>query len=409
VPWALSDSRKDCAGWAVFNQATGALVKCHRTKAEATAHLKALYANAAPGEAGRFLAGDQSLGRMEERASGIDTSPWDGNRAMTECKTASDYAKVCAGEVAGDPGLRSSHKLPHHFLASYPDPNVGGVQAALQRFSSTQNLTNAAEARAHLEAHMKVIQGAQGNNRDTEDRPSPFGVRFMEGGYEVRDQGERASPLMVGHFTPFNEWTEVDSFFDGHFMERVHPGALQDSLAQRTPKVTLNHGKDPTLGKKVIGMPRVVREDSTGGYYEVELFRSLDPLVVEGLRAGAYGSSFTFLSEAEDYVRAPGPSDHNPKGLPERTILKAQVPEFGPVTFNQYEGATAALRFTDDFIFGQLTHGEGLRRFHEYVQRTSANSVEDKPPEDKPRPPGPESIRRFTSREEYLAWINSQT
>lgn len=92
----------------------------------------------------------------------IDHSPWDGNRAMTECKTAEDYNKICAGKKAGDPALRESHALPHHYLAKHPAPNADGVRAALQRLDQTEGLTNRAEAKAHLDAHMQDIHDAGG-------------------------------------------------------------------------------------------------------------------------------------------------------------------------------------------------------------------------------------------------------
>jgi hypothetical protein len=39
-----------------------------------------------------------------------------------------------------------------------------------------------------------------------------------------------------------------------------------------------------------------------------------------------------------------GRSDYDPQGLPERTILDAEVMEFGPVTYPANVGATAGLR-----------------------------------------------------------------
>ena len=50
-------------------------------------------------------------------------------------------------------------------------------------------------------------------------------------------------------------------------------------------------------------------------------------------------------------MRTPKPPRHNPHGLPERTVKEAKVPEFGPVTFPAYAGATAGVRsMTDDFL-----------------------------------------------------------
>src|SRR6266540_707466 len=201
---------------------------------------------------------------MAERAA-VDESEWDGNRAMTECQSASDYNKICAGETAGDPALRSSHKLPHHYLGKHPAPNADGVRAALQRFSITQGLTNREAARAHLEAHMTTIQNQSQASSDGEfeDRRDNLVRAIDRSSYELRDDGD-GSPLLVGQFIPFNEWTEIDSLYEGHFMERFAPGAITRSLAERTPKVLFQHGRDPEIGDKPLGKPDVVGEDARG-------------------------------------------------------------------------------------------------------------------------------------------------
>jgi hypothetical protein len=46
----------------------------------------------------------------------------------------------------------------------------------------------------------------------------------------------------------------------------------------------------------------------------------------------------------EQFIERPGKSPHNPEGIPERTLKEVDVPEFGPVTFPAYAGATAGLR-----------------------------------------------------------------
>ncbi len=149
---------------------------------------------------------------------------------------------------------------------------------------------------------------------------------------------------LVGHFARFNEWAEIDSYSEGHFLERIAPGSFVRTLAEDRIRVTLNHGKDPDLGDKPIASPDVLREDPEGAWYEAPLLDGVPLLVVSGLRARQYGSSFRFEVIGEDFDRGAKRSDYNPQGLPERTITEARVHEFGPVTYPAYEGATAGLR-----------------------------------------------------------------
>jgi Predicted phage phi-C31 gp36 major capsid-like protein len=217
-------------------------------------------------------------------------------------------------------------------------------------------------------------------------------------GYEVRDAGA-GQPVLAGHFAVFDEWTEVNSMWEGHFLERNAKGAFEKTIKSNRDrmKVTLNHGSDPDLGDKVLGTIDELGEDDRGVAYEVGLFPSVPPLVMEGLRAGVYGSSYRFRVLREEWVEEPGVSDHNPQGLPERTVKEAEVGEFGPVTFPQYEGATAGVRsLTDEYLFGELTADpKRLAAIIDYRRGlttadipTADKSKGDKPPkaESEPKP-----------------------
>jgi hypothetical protein len=398
MPWHLDSSHPSCSGWAVVLDATGKVVPggCHPTKAAALKHLAALNANVK----------EASMVDQATRAA-VDNSAWDGNKAMTQCSTAADYNKICAGKTSGDAALRSSHKLPHHYLAKAPVPNAAGVRAALQRFGQTQGLTNAAEARRHLEAHMATIQAQEASALPTADLYRAI-APSMEN-FELRDEGDKPPTLTV-RFARFNEWTEIDSWFEGRFMERIAPGAFVDSFAERTPKITFNHGRDPDLGDKLLGHPVTAREDDIGGVAEAPMFAGVPQLVVDGLRAGAYGASFRFGIDDEEIVHKPEVSDHNPEGLPERTIVKASVFEAGPVTFPAYAGATAGVRsLTDEFRPATETVAELARRRPGELARMiedvlKKKGAEEKPPEEKPLPV-PE-VRRFRTREEWLQWMS---
>jgi len=178
-------------------------------------------------------------------------------------------------------------------------------------------------------------------------------VRSLPVAVEVRSDEDGAAPVLHGHLARFDEWAEIASFWEGNFMERIAPGAFKKTLRENRDKirVLLNHGQDPMLGDKPLGAVRSLSEDEEGVPYEVELFRGIPDLVMDGLRAGQYGASFRFKVVRQDIEEEPDPSAHNPKALAERTIRELQLHEFGPVTFPAYEGATAGIRsLTDRFL-----------------------------------------------------------
>lgn len=186
-------------------------------------------------------------------------------------------------------------------------------------------------------------------------------VRAWRPGLEVRNDDTSGGEILKGHFVVFNRWTEIDSWFEGNFMERVAPGACKKTFREQrdSMRVLLQHGRDPQIGDKPIGSISTLREDEEGGYYEAPLFKGLPDLVVEGLRANQYGASFRFRVMREEYDKEPSVSDHNPKGIPERTIKEMQIFEFGPVTFPAYSEATAGLRsLTDAYLFASFAQAD---------------------------------------------------
>jgi hypothetical protein len=228
------------------------------------------------------------------------------------------------------------------------------------------------------------------------------------GDYELREEGD-GPPLLFGHFTPTGEWAEIESEREGHFLERSVAGAFDESFERSKPKVTFQHGRDPSMGDQILGIPSVLRSDA---YAEVPLFDGIPPLVMSGLRNKAYGMSYRFSVDDQDVVRKPSKSDYNPGGLPERTITKASVFEFGPVTYPAFVGAKAAVRSLTDWYQPQTFEDElsMLAREHprdlaaqiekalKGVAQTGSAAEHVEPPP--PTPP------RFRSREEFLAWMS---
>ncbi len=301
---------------------------------------------------------------LEERA--VDTAPWDGDKAMASCSAKASpgpcYSAICAGRKAGDAGNRASYALPHHRTPGGP-PNADGVRNALSRLPQTQGLTNRAAAQAHLDAHMKAVQAASGSksadpqgHEHALEHPT-FGYRSMNVELRQRDAGEGlpAKPVIYGEFAKFNEWAEINDLFEGNFMEQVAPGAFKRTFEEDRANIRLlfQHGRDAMMGSKPMGVIETLEESKTGAAYEAPLFRGIPELIMEGLDNGQYGASWRFSVESDQWVDHPKPSDHNPRALPERTLLEVRVAEFGPVTFPAYTSATAALRsrsLTSEFV-----------------------------------------------------------
>lgn len=159
---------------------------------------------------------------------------------------------------------------------------------------------------------------------------------------------------MEVRFSPFNVWYEIDSFWEGTFLERTQHGAFAKTIKESRDAIRslFNHGFDPQIGDKVLGSIEDLREDPDTAVGDVRLFdtfyvRELLP----GLESGSYGSSMRMRVVKEQWDDEPEPSDYNPRGLPERTILEVRLLEFGPVTFPANPEATAGVRSaTDDFV-----------------------------------------------------------
>lgn len=237
-------------------------------------------------------------------------------------------------------------------------------------------------------------------------------VRAQKGDFELQRETESAMPKMHGHFSVFDQWTEIDSLWEGNFLERVAGGAFKKSFADtmRSIKVTFNHGQDPQLGDKVLGIPEELEEDDYGARYVVPLFdTTYNRDLLPGLEAGAYGSSFRFRVLKEEFNQTPKESAYNPKGLPERTIREAQVFEFGPVTYPAYEGATAGVRSaTDLYVMERFTRNPAqLRQLLEALRDVKAlpddgaalHSVSES---------RPVATKRFHSKDEWLAYLTQE-
>lgn len=176
---------------------------------------------------------------------------------------------------------------------------------------------------------------------------------------EVRAATTDDGNTMFGHFSVANRWTEINSWFEGRFLERVAHGSFERTFKERAGQIRVlyDHGHDPQIGNKPLGPPKVLREDGKGAYYEVDLFdteyvRELKPAI----SAGQMGASFRFRVVGEEWSEPRSASKHNPEKLPERTITDVDLYEFGPVTFPAYADASSGIRSGTDQFFDRLLH-----------------------------------------------------
>lgn len=246
------------------------------------------------------------------------------------------------------------------------------------------------------------------------DNGRPREIRAWKSDYELRADEDGGMPTMFGHFAVFNRWTEINSWFEGHFLERIVPGAFRKTMKENRERIRalFQHGQDPQIGNKPLGPIDDLREDETGGYYEVPLLdTAYNRELIPGLEAGLYGASFRFEVMREELVEKPELSEDNPRGLPERSLKEVRLHEFGPVTFPAYAEATADLRsLTDHFLFEQI------ERHPEQVRALLSLDIPDLSPnaEDAPSTPDAgtatsgqerrESRDYLTDREEAPAW-----
>lgn len=182
---------------------------------------------------------------------------------------------------------------------------------------------------------------------------SPGAVTLRTKTGEGGPGADNGGSTMFGHFAVFDQWTEIHSYFEGDFLERIAPGAFGDTFRAKAGQIRVlyDHGQDPSVGSKPLGSPDILREDANGAYYEVSLFR---PEAVGGfdvkpaLSAKQLGASFRFKVIGEEWVTRSEATKDNPSKLDERTITKVDLYEFGPVTFPAYPHASAGLRSRSD-------------------------------------------------------------
>lgn len=351
----------------------------------------------------------------------VTDGTWDGPAAEAAVSTpitqgvASDLWAWQKGEW---PTEKSGYKFPHHFVSDGKPgtASIAGVNNAMARVKGA-DIPDADRAgvEAHLKAHQDDYKGDDKKkdvkkSDDLDDlveiarelglqvgvtpgtpRHGDVGIRaILDAPWEFRDDlgtDDGSLGLLTGHFAVFNRWTEIDSFWEGRFLEMLAPGAFTKTFAEnrRGMRCLFQHGRDPQVGMKPLGPIQEVREDGdVGAYYEVPLFdTSYNRDLLPPIKGGQMGASFRFQVMREEVTTKPDRSEHNPDGIEERKITEVKVREFGPVTFGAYEDATAGVRSLND-LFEE--DGERMRQLLTHLRSrrrgvTAPREVEDPHPQ----------------------------
>lgn len=192
---------------------------------------------------------------------------------------------------------------------------------------------------------------------------------------QVRADEESASDGTLGtmeiRFSMFNTWYEIDSWWEGRFLEQTAKGAFKKTISDHNgrknesagAKVLFNHGHDFHIGDKLLGGIRSLTEEKTSPLGIVDLDdTSYNRDLLPGLKRGGYGSSFMFRVIRDEWNDEPGKSEHNPEGIPERTIKEVRLFEFGPVTWPANPESTAGMRCvggTDSYYAAERSRNPG--------------------------------------------------
>lgn len=248
-------------------------------------------------------------------------------------------------------------KLPHHFVDSDGTPgaaSLNGVRNALSRLPQTDGISGSERdtIERHLRNHLPDDEDDEDDDEGNSHRPGGV-TRAVDDAPSDPD----ALATMEVRFSPFGDWYEIDSIFEGRFLERTVRGAFAKTIRESRSqvKVLYDHGMDFQVGHKILGAVDDLREGDDSPLGVVSLFdTSYNRDLLPGLRAGSYGSSFRFRVMRDEWVDEPGRSAHNPDGIPERTIKEVRLFEFGPVTFPANPEATAGVRCLTDTYYERM-------------------------------------------------------
>jgi HK97 family phage prohead protease len=262
------------------------------------------------------------------------------------------------GDVTyADPGYQADK------VKRYPLDSKEHVKAAWSYINMPKNASKySADQLSSIKGKIKSAAGKYGitisddskNNEEPEGEirayPTDNLIRMA-----VEPPGIKNGRTLFGTVIPYDKPAEIRGW-EGHFIERIKPGAAKKMTQEGNPKVLFNHGMDPRIGEWPIGKPTMVEDRSDGVYAEVPVAdTSYGDDLLALVDAGAIdGWSWRFsVPKGKETWSRPSSRDQ----LPSRDVHEMRVPEFGPVTFQAYEATTMGVRSMRELsIWRELSH-----------------------------------------------------
>lgn len=164
------------------------------------------------------------------------------------------------------------------------------------------------------------------------------GVCLRSFDFETRDASSNGREL-VGYAAVFNSPTKIRDL-KGDFEETILPGAFTRSIAERTPVLQWDHGRDPAVGTAPIGDIRELREDDRGLFVRAQLY---DHPSTERVRLAIKGQSVKGMSFRFG-IPDGGEAWSHRDGMDRREIRDADIHELGPVAFPAYNSTSVSVR-----------------------------------------------------------------
>jgi HK97 family phage prohead protease len=164
------------------------------------------------------------------------------------------------------------------------------------------------------------------------------GICLRSYGFELRDSSGDGL-TMSGYAAVFNSPTKIRDL-QGEFEETILPGAFKRSLAERTPVLQWDHGRDPAVGTAPIGDIQDLREDGRGLFVRARLYDHASTGRVRQAIKGKSVKGMSFRFGVPDGGEAWSTRD----GMDRREISDADVHELGPVAFPAYRDTEVSVR-----------------------------------------------------------------